>query len=290
MQISKNVRLRLAPAVRLVGRIIRGVPSAAKAQFLILMFHDLPKGHRDAFRSFLDHVEQKHGFLTPAEAASILNGQADTSGRIPCLLTFDDGFLSNYEVACELLSPRRIRAVFFVCPGLMNVPLGEQRAAIARHILQQQVTLDSPSNGLRLMNWRECAHLLEEGHTIGCHTMSHSRLSTITDEWRLRFEVLQSADLLEERLGARVDWFAYPWGTSDSIGPQAMETVNGRYLYCCNNLRGVNSPSTDSRGLFRQHIDLTMPITYHDMVLSGGLDLLYLTSRLQVRRHLRAAQ
>ena len=61
------------------------------------------------------------------------------------------------------------------------------------------------------MNWYQVQLLHEGGMTIGSHTMSHARLSTLPADDAYA-ELEQSRQLLEEKLGAPVDLLGYPAG------------------------------------------------------------------------------
>ena len=60
---------------------------------------------------------------------------------------------------------------------------------------------------------------LEPLITIGAHTHTHPSLKAITAE-EVKFEMLDSKQLLEKILGHPVNHFAYPYGSSDAAGPR----------------------------------------------------------------------
>lgn len=65
-----------------------------------------------------------------------------------------------------------------------------------------------------LMSYAELRALLEEGHEIGSHSLSHALLPQCDDE-QLERELVESRRVLSERLGAPIDSFCYPNGDHD---------------------------------------------------------------------------
>ena len=66
------------------------------------------------------------------------------------------------------------------------------------------------------MSWRDLEFLLDSGHAIGAHTAHHARLSNISDS-ELEAEIVESADLIEDKLGISVKHFAYTFGDSNDF-------------------------------------------------------------------------
>jgi peptidoglycan/xylan/chitin deacetylase (PgdA/CDA1 family) len=124
------------------------------------------------------------------------------------------------------------------------------------------------------MTWHDLASLRADGHTIGSHTLSHQRLSAISGDERKR-EILDSADVLQKRLGESVRWFAYPFGTIGSIDAESYALIRSRYEFCCTGLRGLNAAPVPRFALLRDPVDPLSPFDYQQLSLSGGLDFLY---------------
>lgn len=78
--------------MRLSHRYLRP-PSGA---FRILLFHDVPDSQQKAFAALMAEISSMGGFISPAEAMSRLMTDAPAgNNRVPCLVSFDDGFASN---------------------------------------------------------------------------------------------------------------------------------------------------------------------------------------------------
>ena len=83
-------------------------------------------------RSLIDRLLARIGrarraFWRPTTSRARL-ATATPDGACPVLVSFDDGFASNHALAKSLLSRHGIQALFFVCPGLMDLPRAQQPA------------------------------------------------------------------------------------------------------------------------------------------------------------------
>lgn len=111
--------------------------------------------------------------------------EADAADAV--LLTFDDGFLSDYaHVYANYMEAGLI-------PGFMSfIPID---------------FVGAPGR----MSWTMIAELFREGVAIGSHGMSHVDLTAASDR-ELDRELVLSKLMLEDRLGGMVRLFAFPYG------------------------------------------------------------------------------
>lgn len=251
----------------------------ASGGFRILLFHDVPRESFGVFEELVAYVKQAHGILSPQQAAAWVSGEgvAASSGRTPCLFSFDDGFASNFDLAKGVLADHGVAALFFVCPGLVGLEGDEQRRLTAANIFDGRLDVAEADN-LRLMTWDEIAELKSMGHTIGAHGMTHRRLSGLQGE-DLRREILESGDVLEDRLKCKIDWFAYAFGDIASISAEALEIISQNHRLCRSGVRGVNDGTVNPLALRADHVDLCAPMAYRKLVLEGGLDRRYAKPR-----------
>ncbi len=66
--------------------------------------------------------------------------------------------------------------------------------------------------------------------TIGAHSVSHPRLTTLADE-ALETEIVESRATLEAVTGKRVDLFAYPYGDADERVAGAVASAGFRAAF-----------------------------------------------------------
>jgi len=154
-------------------------------------------------------------------------------------ITFDDGYLDNYEYAFPLLHERGLTGTFFLTVGLL-----EKDAEVLRRFAGLRATnLDA----IRPMEW-DHARAMQAGHMeIGAHTYSHPNLARLARD-AAREELVRSKTIIEQRLGEPVRSVAYPFGkpqrhfTAETVS--LVEELG--YEYACQVLfRGVRA--SDSR-------------------------------------------
>ena len=270
-----TLRHTLAGPALGVLRMVNAVMPDRGRGFRILLVHDVPPATADDFERFVAYVKETHGVLAPDEAAAWLDGQpAAESGRTPCLFTFDDGFASNFQVATGALARHGVKAVFFVCPGLVDLAAEERARAIAANVFDGRVGAAEMAAGLDLMGWPELAELSRLGHTVGAHGMTHRRLTLLGGD-DLGREVVGAGDVLEDRLGVPVPWYAYSFGDIGSLSLPALEVIAGRYRFCRSGVRGTNEAGTDALALRADQVDPATPLVYGKLIAEGGLAFRY---------------
>jgi peptidoglycan/xylan/chitin deacetylase (PgdA/CDA1 family) len=70
---------------------------------------------------------------------------------------------------------------------------------------------DLPENTRRFLTWDEAREMHAGGMAIGAHTHTHPVLSKLSEDEQRR-ELAQSHAIISEKLGIKVDAFAYPFG------------------------------------------------------------------------------
>lgn len=280
------LRYRLAwPLLMLnrVKRMLRGARSQP-GTFRVLLLHDVPPHQMDGLAHLVSYVKTAHGVLTPDEAARVLDGTLSLpdDGRVPCLFTFDDGFASNATAARQVLDPAGVKALFFVCPGLMAEPKGAaQQGAVAQGIFQGRVAADTLTHDQQLMTMDELRSLQAAGHAIGAHGMRHRRLSDLTGA-ALDDEITPSGCQLTDTLGGPIDWYAYAFGDIDSISADALGVIAKAHQFCRSGVRGVNGAGTNPLAVRAESLDLAAPLSYAKFILEGGLDARYADARARL--------
>ena len=268
------LRYRAAKVWLMARHALRSMEKESRqSKFRVLLFHHILSEQMPAFERLLRYLRNEHDIITPGEAEAILSGkpQRAPNGRVPYLLTFDDGFLSHARIAKDFLDPYGVKGIFFVCPGLIDTPRERDRETIARYIWDGAVARDDLPEDMVLMPWSDVETLNSSGHTIGAHGLTHRRLATLSEDEQKK-EIVEARTRLEERLETPVKWFAYPFGNLPSIDQQSLDTVSSNYRFCCSGIRGTNSAQSRHLALLREQLTLEGPFEYHQLVLEGGLD------------------
>ncbi|MGC8500171.1 MAG: polysaccharide deacetylase family protein [Leptospirillia bacterium] len=119
-------------------------------------------------------------------------------GRTPIALTFDDGYLDNYEHAAPILEERGFRATIYFVSERMGKRVDWTKDPVWR---------DHP-----LMASAQARELAERGFEAGSHTLTHPDLARIPDG-EARREIAESRDRLSDSLSSPVTTFCYPYGS-----------------------------------------------------------------------------
>lgn len=107
----------------------------------------------------------------------------------PLILSFDDGWRTQYTDALPVLKKYNFTATFFLYPNVIE--------------------------HANYMTWEEVRALRDAGMEIGSHSKSHQYMTKQTPEEQL-LEVERSKSILSEELDIEIATFAYPFGLSDT--------------------------------------------------------------------------
>ncbi|WP_235550873.1 polysaccharide deacetylase family protein [Paenibacillus sp. Soil787] len=148
-----------------------------------------------------------HGY-TPVSLAtfiSLIEGKSDEAApKKPVLLTFDDGYIDNYEQAMPLLAKYAFQATLFISPD-MNDQEG-------------------------YLNWEQIKKLQEAGWDIQPHGMTHPHLPQLSSDQQA-YEILEARKQIEEKLGTKADVYCYPYGEYNKTTLKLLKDHGFRYAF-----------------------------------------------------------
>jgi peptidoglycan/xylan/chitin deacetylase (PgdA/CDA1 family) len=165
----------------------------------ILLYHSIAPNHPGqtaeqreldvdtaTFRQQMDYLAANHFNVVSLSAlVDALQGKGSVPPR-SVVITFDDGWLTQYENALPILQRLHFTATFFV--------------------ITKQVGL-----GPKYMTLEQVQALQRAGMTIASHSRTHCDL-TKANTAELRSEIAGSRADLQKMLGINTDLFAYPYG------------------------------------------------------------------------------
>lgn len=248
---------------------------ATKGCLKILMYHNIPENKLELFKQQIYYLASIYRFLTPLQFLDFVNGKYCLSD-INLLITFDDGFKSNRIVAEKILAQFGIKGIFFVSTEFIGLQdIYERKEFIAQQIYGGDSTNPEISSEMGALTWEDLEYLLDQGHSIGCHTKNHKRLSELHSKEELYDEIVESGNMLAKKLAVPINYFAYPFGDIDSVSKLAMKIVKSRYKYCFSGVRGSNYFPVDTYAILRDTISLDDPLSYVRFIVEGGLDIIY---------------
>lgn len=176
----------------------------------ILMYHSV--GHNQAFFTVKPKIFEKQlaylknkGFkiVFLSELIRLLKEKQDCSKIV--VLTFDDGYLDNYEIVLPLLKKYQLPATIFLITGL----LGSNWA-------------NSENISLPLLREPEIKEIILSGLVeFMPHSVNHKKVTKITNE-EIDYETIESKKNIERLTGKNANIFAYPKGRSNQ---QAIDII-----------------------------------------------------------------
>ncbi len=124
-------------------------------------------------------------------------------------LTFDDGYRSLYDCGWKVLEDLDLTATVFLTVNFIEnrvrPPWHSKDAALLREYSVN-------SEQFRPLTWPQLRELAASGRVhIGSHSLNHFMTGNLPDD-QLRAEIRESKSALEDRLGAAVRFWAYPYG------------------------------------------------------------------------------
>jgi peptidoglycan/xylan/chitin deacetylase (PgdA/CDA1 family) len=149
-------------------------------------------------------------------------------------LTFDDGYEDFQQEAFPILSEYRFPATVFLVSGYCGRSSdwpGQGRVAGKRPLL----------------SWSTIAELHRGGIRFGAHTLTHPRLPALPWKEAAR-EVLDSKKQIEDRIGAAVSSFAYPYGAES---PRLRALIAENFAVGCSTRLGQLRPGSPRESLER---------------------------------------
>ncbi len=242
----------------------------------VLNYHATPQ--RDAaglerqLELYLEHFDPAQ----PSDLDDCLAGRFEGS-RPRLLITFDDGYRSNHDVAAPLLEKHGFRACLF----LPEAEIAADRAMADAAFAQAR---DEPEPR---MSWPEVRALETRGHRIGCHTRTHVRLADDLPAERLADEITQAGRDIAGKLDHPVEDFCWVGGEEWSYGAGAFDEIRraGYQRAFMTNLYPV-LPGSSPIWIQRTNVEASWPIDQVKFYLSGVMDLAYAPKRRRLARKL----
>ena len=155
-----------------------------------LMYHGLAQGKpKDRYWVSVDAFEEQIRYLHENSFTTVLHEDISSLGRARperfIMITFDDGYETDYTLAFPILNKYEFKAVLFI------------------------TTANIGKEGY--MNWEQVSQLKQNDFSIQSHTHTHPFLNCIQKE-DVRKELMVSKKLIEENLNTKVIALALPGG------------------------------------------------------------------------------
>ena len=218
--------------------------------------HDRLTVHPHAFRRQMEALRASgRPALSLGQAVKALRGEAPLPPD-SVVVTFDDGYADNHEVALPILEEAGLPATFFLATGLMGTSLTLDRY---RGCCERDAMLD----------WDQVRDLKARGHELGGHGRAHLELASL-ERARKEEEIEGCAADLALHAGERPRHFCYPRG-SESEEVREVVTASG-FEAACTVYPGANVPGMSLLGLRRTEISGADDLEDFRLKLRGDFD------------------
>lgn len=170
----------------------------------VLLYHNfvttVPDSDPDNFnyintpQSFEENIktilENGYTLISMEELNDAINGKSDLPSK-PILITFDDGYYSNYEYIYPILKQYNVKSSIFITTDKIGKEI----------------------DGIKYLGWNECLEMQNSGLV---KIYSHGKRHIFYDKFpvrEIRDDVIESYKIIEENLGKQdLKLFAYPYG------------------------------------------------------------------------------
>ena len=153
--------------------------------------------YEDMFKKHLQYLKDKnYTVITFKDLDKIGWRNRFEKGKKYIILTFDDGYKDNYELAFPILKEFGFKATIFLMGSLTynewDVKAGGERK-------------------FSLMSVEMIKEMQDYGIEFGAHTFNHPKINTLSNE-EIAHQIVDVRKPLEEKIGKEIITFAYPYG------------------------------------------------------------------------------
>ena len=243
-----------------------------KDSLRVLVYHHIEKKNFNKFYHNRKYLKKEWNFITPSQFESHLRNKKRLKGK-NLLLTFDDGFKSNFYVEKEVLKKLNIKCIFFVPSEFIKLnSYKKSKKFLSKNILDN---FSEKTNELKNMSVEDIKLLLKRGHVIGSHTKTHASLSKIKSLSKLKKEIIGSKNDLKKLLNVEINHFAFTYGNYKSMNKESLKMSFSKYRFVYSCLRGNNYYTKKGSIIRRDTIYLNRSIDLAKIFLSGLIDIKY---------------
>jgi methionyl-tRNA formyltransferase len=205
---------------------------------IILLYHRVSDEFRDSVTIGIERFDQHMAFIskhyTLVSLKQVVEGEIPRNASKPVLaVSFDDGYLDNFENAAPILLKHQVPCTFFISTEKVrdNKPFDHDLRALGF--------------GLDNMSWPQVQTMHQWGFQFGSHTRNHVNLAEISDELALQ-ELQGSLNDIRTQLGQQDVFIAFPYGRKQHITSARVDMMKELgYGACFSAYGGLNEMDID---------------------------------------------
>lgn len=164
--------------------------------------------YKDMFRKHLEYLkENNYEVITFKDLKKISWRNRFNSNKKYIIITFDDGYVDNYELAFPILKEFNFKATIFL---------------MAESTYNEWDVKSSNEKIFPLMTRDMIMEMQNYGIEFGAHTFNHPKLNKISNE-NIEHQVVDCKKILEEKIDSNIITFAYPYGLLNDYAKKMAE-------------------------------------------------------------------
>ena len=219
----------------------------------------------DEFKRHLTYFQHTGVSIVSMEQALWIIREGSTHKGKNICMTFDDGYMDNFDIAWSILQHFGYSAHFFIVPGFV----GKTYSNVMEDQYYERV----------YMTVSEISQIISAGGSVGAHSMSHAILPQI-DERQLYHELADSKQQLESWIGRSIETFAYPSGRYNKLVVNTLNRVGYAYSFNLGYGSVVRISGMGSYAI-RRNVICGNNEAQNNLVISGGYDCLHTYSTIK---------
>jgi len=198
----------------------------------------------DTFLDQLKDLKKVADFIRIEDAVDLINKRVEVKDTL-LAFTFDDGFEECATMIAPALETYGVNGLFFINPNFAD---GDEQYIenFTKNIVM--------TSGKRPMRWPDIIDLHKRGHIIGAHTMDHKMINDYDLE-DLNYQIGNCKLVIENKLDAPCDYFAFPYGRLDHANAVSIEVAMKYYKYIFSQSDYKKYFSYDGKVINRRHFE-----------------------------------
>lgn len=236
-----------------------------KTSFPILNYHSVnhvphPEGAQICPENFRSQIEYLVNYFDVVDYDHAVKNLIRSENNVEniAVVTFDDGYVDNFEQAYRILSDLKCPAIIF----------------LATKFIEKGIKLVNDRR-FGSLEWSQIIEMHNSGLvTFGTHSHSHEIMSSLNDD-QLREEIKLSKCILEDKLGVSIKHFAYPNGQLNDFDDRSISLLESSgYVSACSTVWGTRHSPRDIYKLKRVRIDNSDSMKEFILKLDGAYDFI----------------
>ena len=245
-----------------------------KKEYRIFIFHEIKKKNFKKFEEVINYIKSKYEIIDPKKSFNLKSNSSQA------IISFDDGYYSQYECVKKYLDKKNIKVIFFAIYDFMIINSKNKHKKFLKDNLKINPKFLN-NKEFKNMSIKNYKLLIKNGHTIGAHTISQPNLKKISKK-NCENEIFNSKYKISKKLGIKnLDNFAITFGGINFINPFILKICKKFYKSTYTGIRGSNNKKNNI--YLRDNCDLNKEINEIKLIIDGNADLYYVFDRIKLK-------